>query len=462
MALDWLLVRPANSEGGWWTRMSTQPLGLLYLAAVLKRAGHRVRVVDGVLDRNWKNSACDALRAARPDAIGVSLLSSHLDAVADFTGRIRRDGYDGLIVGGGPGATYADDATLNRLDFDIVTQGEAEDTIGDLARAMDDRSGVDDVPGIRFRCDGGYVSAPARPLRMDLDELPMPDQEVSPLPRYFGRPSMDLMFRDPRWASIMTSRSCFFGCTFCAQPLGKKLRERSAENVMAELDDYVGRWGVREVQIVDDRFNSNPDHVRRVCDALMEKPYRLHLVFPNGLRLDMLDDDLIDRLVRAGMDRILAPIESGSPERQKSIKKHLDLRKATAAIREMRRRGVLIRATVMLGFPDETKEEMERSIRVALDSGAHQLSIHRVIPLHGSKLRREAVRRGLGDVDSEHDYISGKFNLSAVPEKTIRRLIRWAVIRSLSPQRLLTTLRIVPRNGYTMYARVLASKLAGI
>lgn len=231
---------------------------------------------------------------------------------------------------------------------------------------------------------------------------------------------------------------------------------------MAELDDYVGRWGVREVQIVDDLFNSNPDHVRRICEALMKKPYRLFLVFPNGLRLDMLEGDLIDCLVRAGMDRILAPIETGSPERQKKIKKHLDLNKSIWAIREMRRRGVLIRATVMLGFPDETRAEMEQSIRVALDSGAHQLSIHRVIPLHGSKLRREVVGRDLGPGESEHDYISGKINLSAVPEKTIRRLIRWAVIRSLAPSRLFATMRIVPKNGYAMYGRVLASKLAGI
>ena len=442
-----------------WQRMSTPPLGIMYLAAVLKAAGHEVRAIDGILDPNWQTSLLRLTADWRPDVVGVSLLSLDIDRAADTVRSLREAGSSAFFVGGGPGATHADATTKAYLDFDAVVHGEGEQALLDLLAARTAGRDLRSVAGLSIKTGGEYHITQSRPPIADVDALPFPDTEVLPLSQYFGKPSMDLMFRHPRWGVIMTSRSCPYNCLYCAHAFGRGYRPRSAANVMHEIDTMVERYDIRELQFVDDIFNYDRDRTVAICEELLARPYRLHLVFPNGLRLDQLDHPLIRLMVRAGLDRLLAPIETGSPRLQREIGKNLDLEKSLAAIREMKRLGVFVRLTVMLGFPGETYAEMKQTARVAFSVPAQLVSVTQVAPLPGSAFGRKFSYFGSPGEWGHYNYIYTKINLSSVPLKKITRLKKSIYLHILAPHRLWWLLRVIPKRNILFYFQVFAAKL---
>ncbi len=425
--------------------MSTAPLGILSLSAVLRANDFSVKAVDAVLDRRWQDRVLDELQEWKPDVLGFSALTVDLPRTAELVREARQRGYGGLVVGGGVGPTFADNRVRAEAGFDAVVVGEGEHTFLEWLQAL--RSGADpqQIPGLALRTSGCYRLTAPRALISDLDTLPFPDQTVLPPEQYFGRPSMDLVFRHPRWMSIMTSRSCPMRCTYCAHAMGHGYRTRSLDNVMEEIGLMVSRHRIGELQIIDDLFNLNRDRTREFCERMIRAGHRLALVFPNGLRMDMLDNEIIDCLVRAGLDRMLAPIETTSPRLQAMTKKNLDLAKAKQAIRHLRRRGVLLRISVMYGFPTETAAEIGRSVHDAFRWGGHWLSFNRVVPLPGSEMAHHFVGRSIDW--SQFNYTRTNINLSPVSTMRLRIFCLRARLALLRPLRLAAILKRTPMSS---------------
>lgn len=455
-----LLVSAAGRPVGW-QQMTTPPLGVLYLGAALRQAGHEATILDAQLEPRWRRKLVRHATVERPDFIGFSLLSNDIDDAAEAAAALRAAGYDGPIIGGGPGASWADEATRRYLGFDAFAVGEAERTVVEFAESIAAGSDAAAVPGLVVRRGDDFVTTPPREPIANLDALPYPAYDLSPLRRYFGRPAMDLMFRHRRWAPLLSSRSCPFDCAYCAHALGRGFRPRSAENVLAEIDWLVERHGVRELQIIDDVFNLDRSRVEAICEGLLARGHKLHLVFPNGLRLDRLDSALLRLMVRAGFDRLLAPLETSSPEMQQRIGKHLDVPRALAAVEEMAKLGVTIRLTVMLGFPGETLAQMQHTIATALATDAQILALNQVMPLPGSRFGREyPLRAGPGQW-RQVNFVDSNINLSDVPMAEIDALRRAVARRMLSPRRLWRALRALPLASFRFYPRIVFAKLLG-
>jgi len=455
---DFLFVRPHTHYSGWQNPIS-QPLGMMYLTAILKQNGWGARAVDGLIDHGWRRRVLEEIARRRPDCLGFSMLSLDIDEAASLTREIRAAGYTGPILGGGPGATYADEATKKHLDFNAIVLGEAERTLPELLQTWESGGEATTVPGLSLAKNGGWMTTAARPLIEDLDALPFPDQTMLPPERYFGKPTMDMMYRNRRWSSIQTSRSCPFACVYCSHAQGRGFRPRSVSNILAEIDALRARFRIGELQIVDDIFNLDRERTMRFCDELRTRPYRLHLVFPNGLRLDRLDAEMITALRAVGFDRLLAPIETASPRLQREIGKNLDLEQSMAAVREMARQGILIRLTTMLGFPGETYEEMKATVHLALRSPAQSITINRVMPLPGSRLSERLIWVNNRQEWLHLNFLNTNLNLSPVPNKKIERLIRRAFLLSQTPRRFIRLLWALPKNSFPLYLRVFLSKL---
>jgi len=450
-----LLIRPRGNPCRW-QRQCTHPLGVLYLTAVLRRTGFEVRAIDGLIDSGWAERTLAEIKAWSPDVVGFSTLTVDIGCVANLARQIRQNGYAGPLVGGGSGATYASDETRRHMGLDVVVLGEGEESFIEWMQAL--RTGRDqrDVPGLALRDGDGYHLTAPRPLISNLDALPFPDDEILPPFLYFGRPSMDLMYRHPRWASVMTTRSCPVRCTYCAHAMGHGFRKRSIDNVMAEIQLLTEKYGIGELQIIDDLFNFDRERTKEFCERLIGADRKLVLVFPNGFRMDMLDDELIDLLARAGLDRMLAPVETTSPRLQELVNKRLNMEKVERAFRHLRQHGVLLRASVMVGFPTETSAEMKKTIRDSFRWGAHWLSLNRVVPLPGS-----ALAKSLGDRDidwSQFNYQRTSINLSRASNSQIRRYCLKARLALLRPDRLFAIWRTAPKASlFTLLRSMLGS-----
>jgi anaerobic magnesium-protoporphyrin IX monomethyl ester cyclase len=218
--------------------------------------------------------------------------------------------------------------------------------------------------------------------------------------------------------------------------------------VLAEIDLLVTRHGVKELVFMDDIFNFRPARAKAIAQGLIDRGYDLALTFPNGFRGDILDEELVVLLKKAGMYRCMVAVESASPRLQKVMKKNLKIDKVAKIVDFIAAQGVMVHGAFMLGFPTETEEEMEQTIEWAAKSSFHTAAFFRVIPFKGTELFTQVEHAGyeLPTDWSSYEPYQAKINLSAVPEEKIFKLRKKAYRRFYwNPRRLFDIFRLIPQ-----------------
>jgi radical SAM superfamily enzyme YgiQ (UPF0313 family) len=229
--------------------------------------------------------------------------------------------------------------------------------------------------------------------------------------------------------------------------MGKRFRTRSAENIVAEIETLARNHGIREITIADDVFNLDRARAKRFCDLVLDRGLRLAFTFPSGLRGDVMDEELLTKLKAIGTYKIAYGIETGSPRVQKLIRKNVDLEKLRDVIRTTARLGILVQGFFLFGFPTETREDLDRTVRYALSSRLDLASFNIVNAFPGTELHAMAAGMGIAlnySLD-QYDYDTLDFQLSEVPTGELRRLIRGLNMRFyLHPARLARILARLP------------------
>jgi radical SAM superfamily enzyme YgiQ (UPF0313 family) len=360
----------------------------LTLASGLRSVfGERVKV--DFLDMSVYNlepeALWDRLDGYAPDLVAVSALN--IDAACSYRiAEIARE-WDKKVVTalGGPLALRQADLVLNESVFDWVFEGPADRTFPvALERYFSGRSLGRDLPGFNYRSsDGAFVLNPGQDLIRDLDHVPLPAWDLVDFDRYrrHDRPRMIASVEERPYAFLFTSRGCPYLCNYCHDIFTKRFIYRSEDNVLEEMKLLYYQYGVREFHIVDDIFNLHKPRVQalmaRIRDTFEED---IFIAFPNGLRGDILDQKTIDAMVSAGTYHAIISVETVTPRLQDLIEKYLDVEKAEWAINEFARQGVTVQGAFMLGFPTETPDEIEATIRYAVRSRLSLVHFFSVIP----------------------------------------------------------------------------------
>jgi radical SAM superfamily enzyme YgiQ (UPF0313 family) len=308
--------------------------------------------------------------------------------------------------------------------------GEGDVTIVELVRALEQKSDLNQVPGIAFRQDAEIVTTLPRPIIRDLDPL-VQEYDLIPLENYFNfKCSMDFfpVYRHERFMPIVTSRGCPFKCTYCHDIFAKSIQYRSAEVVVDEMQYLVEKHGIQEFHIIDDTFNLNIKRAKHIMDLIVERGLKIHITFPNGLRADFFDDELIEKMSRAGVYRMALGIESGSQRIQDMIKKDLDIRILPEVVDKLTRAKISVHGFFMLGFPTETREEMEQTIDFACRLKLTTANFSIVIPNPGTELRDDFIyeRELAEDGFSDYSFDRAECNASKVSDEELVDLKREA------------------------------------
>jgi radical SAM superfamily enzyme YgiQ (UPF0313 family) len=346
----------------------------------------------------------------------------------------------------------ADGDVMADPNVDFVVRGEGEFIFADLLDELD-RATVDfsEVGGLNWRdASGEVVRNPDRSPPQDLDEMPFPAWDLIDHAKYYTVPRGGVIYAHKEFATMFSSRACPWRCTYCHNSYGKTFRERSAEHVLAEIDLLVKDHGVKELVFMDDIFNFRPKRAKAIAEGLIERDYGLKLTFPNGFRGDILDEELVELLVRAGMYRCMIAVESAVPRIQKVMKKNLKIEKVRRIVEFTARQGVMVHGAFMLGFPSETREEMEATVSWAAKSHFHTAAFFRVIPFKGTELFSQVEHAGfdLPTDWSAYEPYETDINLSEVPEAEIAKLNKAAYRRFyLSPRRLWRILKLIPNKS---------------
>ncbi len=440
-----LLVKPRHNDH---TGHAIPPLGVMYLASAARRLpGVEVEVVDMT---PWPLSYRDVdfkIRNYQPDMVGISAITFESEGAARIAKLAKGWNPDVPVVLGGPHATSYTEHVMTDQHVDIAAVGEGEGTLCDLIEAYRHGRPLDEVAGIAFRRDGQVVHTDAREPIDDLDALPMPAWDLVPLRRYkhFDRFSK-LGTND--YAVLFTSRGCPYGCVYCHRVFGKGFRARSAESVFEEVRTLYTQYRVREFEVIDDCFNLDRHRAERICDMIIASGMKISLTFPNGVRDDILDEQLIKKLRQAGTRFMTFAVETASPRLQKLIRKNIDLVKIKRNMDIALREGIFCQVFFMLGFPTETEEEMQATLDFALESGFHAAQFFVVNPFDGTPLAAWAREMGkpVKSNFAGSSYLSRDFdNLTEIPNDRFNELRKAATRRFwLNPRRIWQILRDYP------------------
>ncbi len=400
---------------------ATPPLGIMYIASVLREKGsHEVKILDMRLDYT---EACDVAAAASEfdaDIVGISTLTPEAPVMHQVAQEVKKANAGCTVIAGGPHvSTYVEDGAGDP-NIDYVVLGEGEETMSELVEAISSGGDPSRVNGIAFKQNGEVTRTPPREYIQDLDKVPQPAWDLLELEKYFKHWRFSHMGPQP-YMAIMTSRGCPFKCIYCHNMLGKKYRTRSAENVFSEIKMVHDRYGISDFEIIDDSFNLDKKRAVRICDLIISSGLKLKLSFPNGVRGDVMDEELLSKLRQAGAFLITYAPETGSARVQKMIRKNVDLEKLDDIISLTRRMGFFTHGFFMLGFPGETEEDLKDTVRFALKAKFHTATFNIAHPFPGTEMYRQAKEMGKKVDVSFQDvsYVHSSLNLSEVDDSRL-------------------------------------------
>lgn len=409
-----LLIRPKSA-----IPITNFPLGLMYLASSLEKMGHSVEILDLRFPESSSSEAVERMVDFRPDIVGVGSMTAEDKGLREILQGIKKTSYKPMIVVGGPHASTYLDRIMKYDGVDGAVLHEGEQTIVEIAQGKS----LNNILGIAYQRNGSYVVNQNRGVIVNLDNIPYPAYHLIDMERYFKNPFVHgFVLKHPRLAQMVTSRGCPYVCIYCHNIFGKQFRARSTENVFGEIKFLYEKYNIQEIHFEDDSFNANPKRAEKILDRIIQSGVRLNFSFPNGLRADLLDENFILKMKKAGVYQVSVGIESADPDIQKTLGKKIDLERVFWSIKGMSRQGIITDGFFMLGFLNETKEQMLRTIRFARSSHLHLATFHKVNPFPGTSLGHQAEEKGhCLNIESfgADGYRFGKINISAVDQKTL-------------------------------------------
>jgi magnesium-protoporphyrin IX monomethyl ester (oxidative) cyclase len=418
-------------------------LDIAYVAAVLEK-DHAVCIIDCPTE-GWRNlqeidgvkyrlglskeQIADRIRQWKPDLVVITVpFSGWWQTAFEAASAVKTVDRDikTVLIGLHPSAKSHECLAEQNIDFVVI--GEPELTVQELAGVLEKGTAeaLRKVKGLGFKANSEVVITAARPIIEDLDSLPFPARHLLPMKELFAAVKQTPVRGEIRkpCARVLTSRGCPNNCIFCSNHIvmGKKWRGRSPENVVAELEQIVREYGVKQVDFEDDNLTFNRKRMAEICDLMVERGLDLEWYTPNGVRADGLDAELLAKMRRSGCQRIYVAPESGVQRVVDGIiKKNQDLHRVEEAIIDAHRVGIKVSTFWILGFIGETKQDIQATIAYAYKLralGADRFYFSYATPLVGTELYRQAKEGGYLKAEYSDEALAWAQPLIETPDFT--------------------------------------------
>lgn len=362
-----LLVCPKYKFAGY------SPTSLVSIASIAEELGHEINIID----MNIQRLPADKLEY---DLIGITGLSLWKNSIIE-TSKI----FESIsVIVGGPWASISPHEALAIDSIDYICMGEGEDTFKEFLEKYPDVKGI---KGIGYKDElGRAMLNESRPYIDDLDRLSIPAWHLIDLKKYDR-------------VSISASRGCPFKCIFCAvyKFLGRRWRSRSVQSVLEEIELLVHKFGVNHITFGDSNLTLRMDRFEQICDEIIERKIETGFDVIQGVRADRLNPVLLGKMKKAGFKEVIIAPESGCQRVvDEIIGKTLDLKCIEPVAKKCQEIGLPCGVFFVIGFPWETREEIEQTLRFAKKLRSYGCSTYvgNAIPLIGTELYYRARDEG--------------------------------------------------------------------
>lgn len=370
--------KTAGSQINYW-----QPLGTLYVASSLIKAGHEVKFLNGAFMPH--SSILKELHEFRPDVAGIYSTAFGWKKAVHAASQIKMILKDIFISVGGPYPIAMHEKCLEGLkNVDAVITGEGELTMVEMMQRLSEGKSLEGVEGVIYREGDRIIKNPPRPLITDLDSLPFPARELLgndinyiPPPATYKRKPV---------AVIMTARGCNRKCLFCFQidkTRKSGIRFRSVENVLEEIELCI-RQGYREIKFIDDTLAADYDRAMKLSEGIKERG--LDFTWFASACVNQVDKPLLKAFRDAGCWAILFGAESGMQKDLNAIKKGITLDQTRRAVKAAKEVGLTVHTPFLFGIPGQTYEDGLKTIEFACELNPDIASFHAITPFPGSEL----------------------------------------------------------------------------
>lgn len=381
------------------------PIGLGYLASVLKRASYEVVIYDSLIEYwNKPRKAYKHFEVIGPsieemrvfflenqyDVVGVSILFSNQHFLAmQAVDVIRECLPDAKIIVGGPHVSVMTAEVMENKNIDYAVIGEGEESIIHVLQNIENDFDEQKFDGVAYRKNDKVIIKEKSKFIKNIDSIPFPAWELMHIDKYFSLSASHGMRTSPRFMPIMTSRGCPAKCVFCSakKVWGMHFRARSVENIISEMKILKEKYGIEEIMFEDDNVTNNVPRAKKLFQAMIDSKLNFKWDTPNGVAVWTLSPPLLDLMKASGCFKLNIAIESGSQDVIDGvINKPLQLKKIPQILEYARSIGLNVSAFFIAGLPGETKKQIKQTFKFAIDNKLFEPHVSIATPYMGTKL----------------------------------------------------------------------------
>ena len=421
--LNYLLVMPRlvqNVGDGY-----SFPLGIAYISAVMKKSGfnvftinlnHHKGKISTILRREINKNKIDVVATG-----GLSFQYTTVKEVVEAAKKINKKII--TIVGGGI-ITSDSVPAMDALKYvDVGVFGEGEETIIDLAKALETDGKLENINGIIYKKGRNYQKNNKRKEILDLDSLPWPDYEGFELDKYLMVSPSVSGINKKNTVFMIASRSCPFNCTFCFHTVGQKYRQRSIDAFFEELDYLVKKYKIDFICLADELFSVDPERVKDFCERII----KYNLNWWAQFRVDHIikNPELLPIIKEAGCKTMSFGLESGDNRILKSMRKNITIEQAEEALKLVYNAGITAEGAFIFGDIEETWETATNTLKWWKDHSEYKINLNLITIYPGTYLYQYACDRGL--IKDKIKFLKDgcpQVNVSKLTGKQISKIVK--------------------------------------
>ena len=372
------------------------PLGLTNLAAMLRKHGFCVEIIDGEALHLTCEEIAELILEKTPLFVGFTSVALSIHKTAKIASLIKSKNPSIKTVVGGPHLTAVPGKTFEMFSqLDIGVIGEGDITIVELAESINSKNKLHEVKGLLIREDGKLCFTEPRPLIENLDILPLPAWDLLPKISEHYIPPLNSYNRSPV-GFLVTTRGCYAKCNYCSRAVYQNtVRQFSAEYIVKMIEDLQNNYKIKEIVFEDDEFLTKKDRVIKLYDLFKEK--KINLSWSCLTRINKANPDILKMMKEMGCWQISYGIESGNQEVLNFLKKGTNLRKIEETIAWTKDAGIIPKGFFMIGHPVDTKETILDTINFAKKLALIDFQVSIFTPLPGSEIYKDAHKYGWFD-----------------------------------------------------------------